>query len=124
MSRTSRQCRHNAGTAALGRRVVRVPVDVVQAAGVEGARPTDDAMDFVAFGQQELGQACAECSRSIRAVLAGDAGDQCFFHALLELLCVIPYLALRVHTRELRWLTNDQLPRKRLARRRTPAARR
>jgi hypothetical protein len=79
MSRTSRQCRHNAGTAALGRRVVRVPVDVVQAAGVEGAGAADDAMHLVAFGQEELGQACAERSRSIGAVLAGDAGDEGLF---------------------------------------------
>ena len=33
----------------------------------------DDAVNVVAFFQQELGQ--------IAAVLAGDAGDQCFFHS-------------------------------------------
>ena len=45
--------------------VVGVGVEVVDAVGVEGAGAADDAVDFVAFGEQELGE--------VGAVLAGDA---------------------------------------------------
>ena len=71
------QMSREAGAVARGRRsagsrsrwpAVRVAVEVVDAAGVEGAGAADDAVDFVAFGEQELGQ--------IGAVLAGDAGDR------------------------------------------------
>jgi hypothetical protein len=44
---------------------------MVQAPRVEGAGAADDAMHFVAFGQQEFGQ--------VGAILAGDADDQGFF---------------------------------------------
>ena len=46
---------------------VGVLVDVVNALGVEGAGAALDAVDGVAFFQEELGE--------VRAVLAGDAGD-------------------------------------------------
>ena len=58
---------------------VRVLVQVVDPLGIEGRRPPLDAMDFVALGQQEL--------RQIGAVLAGDAGDEGFFHASLGVTC-------------------------------------
>ena len=51
---------------------VRIDVDVIQALGIEGARPAYDAVDFVVFVEKELSQ--------IRSVLAGDAGDQSAFH--------------------------------------------
>ena len=41
--------------------------------GVEGAGAADDAVDFVAFLEQQIGE--------IAAVLPGDAGDECFLHA-------------------------------------------
>jgi hypothetical protein len=50
---------------------VRVFVDVVDALGVEQGRAALDAVDLVAFRQQELGQ--------VAAVLAGDACDECAF---------------------------------------------
>ena len=40
--------------------------------GVFEGDAADHAVDFVAFLEQELGE--------IRAVLAGDAGDECFLH--------------------------------------------
>ena len=49
--------------------VVGVGVEVVDAVGVEGAGAADDAVDFVAFGEQEFGE--------VGAVLPGDAGDEC-----------------------------------------------
>jgi hypothetical protein len=52
--------------------LVGVLVEVVDAVGVEGGCPAFDAVDFIAFFQQEFGE--------VGAVLAGDAGDQCFFH--------------------------------------------
>jgi len=51
---------------------VGVDVDVVDPAGVEGGRAPDDAVDLVSFGEEELGE--------VRAILAGDAGDQRFGH--------------------------------------------
>ena len=53
---------------------VRVLVDVVEPLGVERARAADDAVDLVALGEQQLGQ--------VRAVLAGDAGDERALHRL------------------------------------------
>jgi hypothetical protein len=47
---------------------VRVLVDVVHPLGVETAGAALDAMDDVAFCEQKLGE--------IRAVLAGDTGDE------------------------------------------------
>ena len=51
---------------------VRVLIKVVDARGIEGAGPADDAMDFIAFGNEQVGQ--------IGAILTSDAGDECFFH--------------------------------------------
>ncbi len=53
-------------------RLVRVLVDVVDAAGVEGGGAADDAVDLVALGEQQL--------RQVAAVLAGDAGDERLLH--------------------------------------------
>ena len=50
--------------------VVRVDVDVVDPLGVEVGRSADQAVDFVAFLEEEL--------RQVRSVLAGDSGDQCY----------------------------------------------
>jgi hypothetical protein len=60
--------------------VVGIPVYMVQATDVETAGPADDAVDFVAFGQKKFGQ--------IGAILAGDAGNQCFLHELFPLMMV------------------------------------
>ena len=49
---------------------VRVAVEVVDALGVEAAAAADDAMDGIAFGQEQFGQ--------IGAVLAGDSCDEGF----------------------------------------------
>ena len=50
---------------------VRVFINRVEPSGVERARAPDDAVDFVALGQQQF--------RQIRTVLPGDARDQSFF---------------------------------------------
>ena len=49
-------------------RLVRVLVDVVDALGVERGRAADQPVHLVALREQQLGE--------VRAVLAGDAGDQ------------------------------------------------
>ena len=49
-----------------------LPHKVVNAGSIGNGRPAGDAMDFVALFQKEFGK--------IGAVLAGNAGDQCFFH--------------------------------------------
>ena len=59
--------------------VVGVGVEVVDAVGVEGAGAADDAVDFVAFGEQEFGE--------VGAVLPGDAGDECALHGELLASC-------------------------------------
>ena len=51
-----------------GRLVVDVLVQVLDAAGVEARRPTDDAVDCVALLEQQLGQ--------VAAVLSSDASDE------------------------------------------------
>ena len=51
---------------------VWVLVKVVDARGVEGAGTANDAVDLVALGDKQVGQ--------VRAVLAGDACDECLFH--------------------------------------------
>ena len=56
----------------LGIRLVGILIDMVNALGIEGAGAADDAVDFVAFAQKQLGQ--------IRAVLSGNAGDECALH--------------------------------------------
>ena len=51
---------------------MRIGVKMIDARSVEGARAPDDPVHFVAFPEQEIGK--------ITSVLAGDAGDQRFFH--------------------------------------------
>jgi len=51
---------------------VGVGVDMVDAAGVEGAGAADKAVDLVALGEEQF------CE--VASVLAGDAGDQCALH--------------------------------------------
>jgi hypothetical protein len=51
---------------------VRVLVEMIDAARVEGGRASDDAVDLVTLLEQELGQ--------VGAVLPGDAGDQRTLH--------------------------------------------
>jgi len=53
-------------------RQMRVLIEVVDLAAVKTARAADEAVDLVAFGKKEFGQ--------VRAVLAGDASDERFFH--------------------------------------------
>ena len=55
---------------------VRVLVNVVDPLGVEERGAALDAVDFVAFFEQEF--------REVGSVLAGDAGDECFFHERCE----------------------------------------
>ena len=50
--------------------LVRVLVQVIDTVGIERRRPSFDAVNLVAFVEQELGQ--------IRAVLASNTGYQCF----------------------------------------------
>ena len=59
--------------AAIG--LVRILVEVVDPVGVEQRGAALDAVHLVAFAEQELGE--------VGAVLAGDAGDECYaFHRL------------------------------------------
>ena len=51
---------------------MRILVEMVDAVGVEQRAAALDTVDFVAFLQQEFGE--------IATVLAGDAGDEGFFH--------------------------------------------
>ncbi len=53
-------------------RLMGILVDVVYPAGIEGGRATDDAVHLVALLQEKF--------RQVGAVLAGDTGDECFFH--------------------------------------------
>jgi hypothetical protein len=55
------------------RRVVGILVDVVNARGVEEGGATFDAVDFVAFGEEELGE--------VGAVLSGDSCDKGFLQS-------------------------------------------
>ena len=64
---------------------VRVDVDVVEAAGVEGGGAADDAVDLVPLREEELDQ--------VRSVLAGDAGDECLGHAGVPWRAVLAALA-------------------------------
>ena len=59
---------------------VRVTLQMGDALAVIDGGTADDAVDVVALFQQELSQ--------IAAVLAGDAGDECFFHRLLPFASV------------------------------------
>src|SRR5207253_6358538 len=47
---------------------VRIDIKMIDAGGVEGARPPDYSVNLVAFFQQQIGQ--------ITSILAGDPGDQ------------------------------------------------
>jgi hypothetical protein len=51
-----------------------VAVEMVNARGVERARPTDYAVDLISFGEEQFGE--------VGAVLVGDAIDEGFFHNL------------------------------------------
>ena len=51
--------------------VVRVLINGVEPFGVESGGATDQAVDFIAFAQKKFGK--------VRAVLSGDARDECFF---------------------------------------------
>ncbi len=51
-------------------------VDVVDPLGVEERGTALDAVNFIAFVEQELGE--------VGSVLSGDSGDQCFFHAMFK----------------------------------------
>ena len=53
--------------------LVRIDVEIVDAGGVERGGAPLDAVDDIAFLQQQ--------TRQIGAVLPGDAGDQCNFGA-------------------------------------------
>jgi hypothetical protein len=58
-----------------GLRIVRVPIDVLDAIRVKGAGPPDQSMDLIALLHQGLGQ--------VGSVLSGDASDERSFHLLL-----------------------------------------
>ncbi len=51
---------------------VRILIDMVDAAGVQRRRTALDAMDRVALGKKKL--------RQVRAILTGNAGDECRLH--------------------------------------------
>ena len=56
--------------------LVRILIQMIDTIGIEQRRASFDTVNFVAFFEQELSQ--------IRAVLSGDAGDECFFiHACI-----------------------------------------
>ena len=57
-------------------RIMRIAVEMIDSGGVKGTGATDDTMDFIAFSQEEFSQ--------IRSVLAGNAGNQCALHSLLN----------------------------------------
>jgi len=52
---------------------VRILIDVIDALGVELRSPALDAMNFITLFQQKF--------RQVGTVLAGHAGDQCYFLA-------------------------------------------
>jgi len=51
---------------------MRIAVKVIDTAGIEGRGATDNTVDFVTFGEEQLGE--------IGTVLSGDASDQGFLH--------------------------------------------
>ena len=53
-------------------RVVEIAIEMIDSVGVEGAGPADEAVNFIAFAEEQL--------RQVGAVLARDTGDECFFH--------------------------------------------
>jgi hypothetical protein len=52
--------------------LVRIEVEVIDAAGIESAEAPDQAVHLIAFGEQKLGE--------IGTVLASDPGKECYFH--------------------------------------------
>ena len=59
-------------------RFVRVLVNVIDPVGVESAATSNNAMDFIAFFEQQF--------RQVGSVLTGDPGDKCLFgHLTLNL---------------------------------------
>ena len=66
-----------------GVRVVRVFVEMVDAGGVEEGGAALDAVDFVAFAEEEFGE--------IGAVLAGDSGDKGFLQRCCLRKVLIPF---------------------------------
>jgi hypothetical protein len=79
--------------------VVRVGVDVVNSAGVEGAGTTNETVHLIVLREKKLGE--------IRTILTGDAGNECFFHddSLFEANNVGPHLLARSKTR---WERGDR----------------
>jgi hypothetical protein len=57
-----------------------IGIDVVDAAGVEGARAPNQAMDLIAFGEEEFRQS------QIGAILSGDPGNESFHGSLRGLV--------------------------------------
>ena len=55
-----------------GCRIVRILVQMIDAPGIESARPPDNAVYFVILRQKKI--------RKIRPVLPRDTGDQCSSH--------------------------------------------
>jgi len=55
--------------------IMRVFVQMFDSIGVERAAPADDAVNLIPLFEQQF--------RKVRTILAGDAGDQCFFACLL-----------------------------------------
>jgi hypothetical protein len=51
---------------------VRIGIQVIDARSIERARSPNDAVDFVAFLKQKIGE--------ITSILARDAGDERLFH--------------------------------------------
>jgi len=56
---------------------MEILVKMIHPGGIERGRPTFDAVDFVAFTKEEFSQ--------VGAILAGNAGNQGFFHISLPL---------------------------------------
>ena len=65
--------------------------DVIDACSIGNRSPAGNAVNFITLLQQELSK--------IAAVLAGDAGDECFFHVFYPLfyLYFLPYTNLFKH---------------------------
>ena len=53
---------------------VRIGINGIEPPRIERAGPSNDAMHFITFGEQQF--------REVGAVLSGNASDQCFFHYL------------------------------------------
>ncbi len=57
-------------------RQVRTQIDRLDAPSVELRRPSHDPVDFVPFREEQFGQ--------VGTILAGNAGNQCFSHAIKD----------------------------------------